>query len=85
MTAGTTGRDVLAALRKVEAKGILSTAHDLQQMAGQVQDSPDELPERLGIGQQQKLLFHNRRLKRIGLGFGLADFVCFQGVPPRFL
>ena len=29
-------KDVLAALRKVEAKGILSTAHDLQQMAGQV-------------------------------------------------
>lgn len=27
---------VLDALRKVEAKGILSTAHDLQQMAGQV-------------------------------------------------
>lgn len=29
-------KDVLAALRKVEAKGILSTAQDLQQMAGQV-------------------------------------------------
>lgn len=29
-------KDVLAALRKVETKGILSTAHDLQQMAGQV-------------------------------------------------
>lgn len=29
-------RDVLSALRKVEAKGILSTAQDLQQMAGQV-------------------------------------------------
>ncbi len=29
-------KDVLAALRKVEAKGILSTAHDLQQMVGQV-------------------------------------------------
>ncbi len=29
-------KDVLMALRKVEAKGILSTAHDLQQMAGQV-------------------------------------------------
>ncbi|WP_051603211.1 tyrosine-type recombinase/integrase [Simplicispira psychrophila] len=29
-------KDVLAALQKVEAKGTLSTAHDLQQMAGQV-------------------------------------------------
>lgn len=29
-------KDVLLALRKVEAKGILSTAQDLQQMAGQV-------------------------------------------------
>lgn len=29
-------KDVLATLRKVEAKGILSTAQDLQQMAGQV-------------------------------------------------
>lgn len=29
-------KDVLQALRKVEAKGILSTAQDLQQMAGQV-------------------------------------------------
>lgn len=29
-------KDVLNALRKVEAKGILSTAQDLQQMAGQV-------------------------------------------------
>lgn len=29
-------KDVLMALRKVEAKGILSTAQDLQQMAGQV-------------------------------------------------
>ncbi|TCP17758.1 tyrosine-type recombinase/integrase [Simplicispira metamorpha] len=29
-------KDVLAALRKAEAKGILSTAHDMQQMAGQV-------------------------------------------------
>lgn len=29
-------KDVLSALRKVEAKGILSTAQDLQQMAGQV-------------------------------------------------
>lgn len=29
-------RDVLEALRKVEARGILSTAQDLQQMAGQV-------------------------------------------------
>lgn len=29
-------KDVLGALRKVEAKGILSTAQDLQQMAGQV-------------------------------------------------
>lgn len=29
-------RHVLQALRKVEAKGILSTAHDVQQMAGQV-------------------------------------------------
>lgn len=29
-------KDVLDALRKVEAKGILSTAQDLQQMAGQV-------------------------------------------------
>lgn len=29
-------KDVLGALRKVEAKGILSTAEDLQQMAGQV-------------------------------------------------
>jgi integrase len=29
-------RDVLSALRKVEAKGILSTAQDLQQIAGQV-------------------------------------------------
>ena len=29
-------KDILAALRKVEAKGILSTAQDLQQMAGQV-------------------------------------------------
>lgn len=30
------GKAVLDALRKVEAKGILSTAQDLQQMAGQV-------------------------------------------------
>ncbi len=33
---GIKAKDVLEALRKVEAKGILSTAHDLQQMAGQV-------------------------------------------------
>jgi integrase len=33
---GIKAKGLLDALRKVEAKGILSTAHDLQQMAGQV-------------------------------------------------